>query len=74
MKHIKAWEGFKGQKWKEEINIQDFIAHNYTEYLGDETFLEDATEATTILNTKFNQLRLQEMAQNGVLDVDTDIV
>ena len=40
------WEGFKGHLWQEEVNVRDFIQHNYTQYDGDESFLADPTEAT----------------------------
>ncbi|EFE0943574.1 2-ketobutyrate formate-lyase/pyruvate formate-lyase [Escherichia coli] len=43
-----AWLGFKGTDWKNEINVRDFIQHNYTPYEGDESFLAEATPATTI--------------------------
>ena len=42
-----AWLGFKGTDWKNEINVRDFIQHNYTPYEGDESFLAEATPATT---------------------------
>lgn len=32
-----AWLGFKGEIWKEKIDVADFIKENYTEYLGDES-------------------------------------
>ena len=34
-----AWKGFKGETWKSEINVADFIKENYTEYTGDDSFL-----------------------------------
>ena len=34
------WEQFKGEKWKEEINVSDFLINNYTAYTGNEEFLE----------------------------------
>ena len=34
------WNGFKEGKWCDEINVRNFIKCNYTEYLGDESFLE----------------------------------
>ena len=37
---------FDGFIWKREINVRDFIQHNYTPYLGDESFLEGPTEKT----------------------------
>ena len=42
------WRGFKGVKWLEEVNVRDFIQNNYTQYDGDESFLEGPTEATNI--------------------------
>lgn len=32
MLYAEAWLGFKGTDWKEEINVRDFIQHNYTPY------------------------------------------
>lgn len=49
MLYADAWLGFKGTDWKEEINVRDFIQHNYTPYEGDESFLAEATPATTAL-------------------------
>ncbi|VEJ08946.1 formate C-acetyltransferase [Actinobacillus delphinicola] len=46
---IEAWRGFKGGDWQKEVNVRDFIQKNYTPYEGDESFLADATEATTKL-------------------------
>jgi formate C-acetyltransferase len=37
MLYAEAWNGFKGTDWKEEINVRDFIQHNYTPYEGDES-------------------------------------
>ncbi|MDG6897129.1 formate acetyltransferase [Actinobacillus delphinicola] len=46
---IEAWRGFKSGDWQKEVNVRDFIQKNYTPYEGDESFLADATEATTKL-------------------------
>ena len=29
MNERKEWEGFSGRIWKEEVNVRDFIQHNY---------------------------------------------
>ncbi len=34
MLYAEAWRDFKGTDWKEEINVRDFIQHNYTPYEG----------------------------------------
>ena len=41
-----AWRGFKSGDWQNNINVSDFIKNNYTEYTGDEAFLEGPTENT----------------------------
>ena len=42
----KAWEGFKGNDWKESTSIARFVQDNYKPYDGDKSFLEEATERT----------------------------
>ena len=74
MLDFKQWDGFTGEKWREEINTRDFIQHNYTPYEGDESFLAGPTEATNKLWSKLQELQAQERAKGGVLDMDTHIV
>ena len=69
-----AWRGFKGRLWQEEINIRDFIMENFTEYTGDESFLEGPTDATNTLWGKLSALQKEERRKGGVLDMDTEIV
>jgi formate C-acetyltransferase len=40
------WHDFEGGSWTTEINVRSFIQHNYTPYLGDESFLTGPTERT----------------------------
>lgn len=68
-----AWRGFKGVNWRAGIDVQDFIKHNYTEYLGDKSFLEGSTEATDKLWGKISELKEEEV-KKGILGADTDIV
>ena len=44
--YSKAWEGFKGNDWKESTSVARFVQDNYTPYDGDKNFLEEATERT----------------------------
>ena len=74
MREFNQWSGFKGKKWKLEINTRDFIQNNYTPYDGDEAFLAGPTEATSKLWGKLQKLQKEERAKGGVLDMDTDIV
>ena len=68
------WRNFKGEVWKNEINVRDFIQQNYKEYTGDDSFLAKATERTNELMSKVQALFKLERAKGGVLDVDTDTV
>ena len=43
---MNVWRNFKGDNWKEDINVEDFIINNYHEYKGSEKFLEIKTEKT----------------------------
>jgi len=71
---ITEWEGFKEGKWCDEINVRDFIQNNYTEYLGDDKFLSEPTDATNTLNEKIKELELEEVKRGGVYNADTSIV
>ena len=74
MKMQEQWHGFQGRLWKEEINLRDFVQHNYTPYEGDASFLQGPTEATVKLWDILQGLQKQERANGGVLDMDTDVV
>ena len=73
MKHDN-WNGFKSGVWQNEINVRDFIQTNYTEYTGDDSFLETATERTNALMDKVQHLFKLERQYGGVLDIDTATV
>ncbi|MBN6080251.1 formate C-acetyltransferase [Aggregatibacter actinomycetemcomitans] len=68
----KAWEGFVGGDWQKEVNVRDFIQKNYTPYEGDESFLADATSATTELWDKVMEGIKIENKTHEPLDFDTD--
>ena len=71
---MKQWEKFAPGLWQETINVRDFIQANYKSYDGDEGFLAEPTERTLKLLRKLDDLREQELAKDGVLDVDTETV
>nr|WP_311564884.1 formate C-acetyltransferase [Peptoniphilus duerdenii] len=68
------WRDFLGYKWKQNIDVRDFIVSNYTEYLGDDSFLEGPTEATTKLWDEVMELTKKERDNDGVLEMDTDTI
>ena len=75
MMQYKGWEGFVPGKWcNDEIDVRDFIQHNYTPYDGDATFLAPATDATKKLWEIVCDLSKKEREAGGVLDADTSIV
>ena len=71
---FEEWEGFTGRLWKEECNVREFITYNYTPYTGDESFLEDATEATNRLWGKVQVLQKAERDNGGVLEEEVNVV
>ena len=71
---MEQWNGFKGTKWKEGVDTRDFIQNNYTEYRGDDSFLEKPTEATEKLWAELQKLNDIQFERNGVYDMDTEIV
>ena len=78
------WNGFEGRKWREEVNVRDFVQNNYTPYDGDQSFLAGPTDATKKLFDELQKLQRAEFTKKsvgldgkertGVLDMDTDIV
>lgn len=68
------WQGFKGSKWQDEVDVRDFIQNNYKPYNGDESFLEGPTESINTLWEKLQKLQKEERAKGGVLDMETEVV
>ena len=70
---MNEWDGFKSGKWQKEIDVAGFIAANFKEYRGDESFLKKATSKTEKVWKKCESL-IKKEAISGVLDVETDII
>lgn len=70
---MKQWNNFKGELWKNEINVRDFILNNYNEYMGDESFLTESSDKTKKLWSKCQKL-LEEEIKKGVIDIETNII
>ncbi|URZ01386.1 formate C-acetyltransferase [Clostridium felsineum] len=71
---IKEWNDFKEGTWLNNIDVRNFIQKNYTPYMGDEEFLEEATEKTKKLWDKCEKLLIDEIKKNGVLKADNKTV
>ena len=65
------YKGFKGDLWKKEINVSDFIDNNYKEYKGDDSFLVGTTKKTDKVWEKCEKLLALER-KKGLLDVDLE--
>ncbi|MFD9127527.1 formate C-acetyltransferase [Kitasatospora sp. NPDC059571] len=67
-----AWDGFRGGRWREAIDVRDFIQRNYSPYEGDSGFLSGPTERTTAVWRQITD-RFPEERAKGVYDVAHDI-
>lgn len=70
--HNESWAGFKGDAWKHEINVRDFIQNNYTPYEGDESFLASSSEKTKKVWDKLTEM-FKEERERGVYDTETKL-
>ena len=70
----KAWRGFHGDSWKEEIDLSNFIVRNFTEYKGGDSFLAGPTDKTKAVWSKCEKLLEEENKNGGCLDVETNIL
>ena len=69
------WNGFEKGDWQNEINVRDFIQHNYTPYEGNSDFLANPTEKTRKLWDEVLELYKKEKeSKGGVLDIDTKTI
>ncbi|WP_048993891.1 pyruvate formate lyase family protein [Klebsiella pneumoniae] len=73
VRYADAWQGFRGTAWQTQIDVRDFIQHNYTPYEGDESFLANATPATTALWEQVMAGIRVENATHAPVDFDTNV-
>src|SRR5678815_3962879 len=59
---------FKPGLWTKEINVRNFMQHNYEPYYGDESFLAGPTKRTLGIWKKLTDMFVEER-KKGVLDV-----
>ncbi len=69
-----AYRNFITGKWKDNIDVADFIRCNYTPYEGDDSFLAGPTPRTVRLRAVLEALLKAEKDNGGVLGVDTETV
>ena len=70
----KAWRGFNGTEWQEDINVANFISKNFVEYTGDDSFLSNISAKTKKVWQQCEKLLEEENKNGGCLDVETNIL
>ena len=65
------WRGFKGEVWRGQIDVTDFVRGNYQPYNGKADFLVGTTERTKRLWDECLDLLKREREAGGVLEIDT---
>ena len=68
---IDPWEGFTGERWRESIDVRDFIQNNYAPYDGDASFLSGPTDKTLRVWDHLEKNYLSVEREKRVFDVDT---
>ena len=68
-----AWLGFKGTDWKNEINVRDFIQHNYTPYEAMNLFSPKRRLPPRNCGKKSWKASVSKMRLTRHLDFDTNI-
>lgn len=71
---MEQWRSFETGRWQKTIDVRDFIQKNFQSYDGDESFLAEPTDETSILWEKVLELSKEERRRGGVLDMDTKII
>lgn len=71
---MNAWTNFKGDTWKNNVDVRDFIQQNYQPYEDGDQFLVGPTDRTKKLWQECAELLQQERANSGVLAIDTETV
>ena len=68
---MEQWKEFNEGIWQTKVDVSDFIQKNYTQYEGDESFLETPTDKTNKIWGTCKNLLLEEIKKH-VLDIDVD--
>lgn len=65
------WRGFRGEVWKNRIDVSEFVRENYQPYYGEADFLSGPSARTKRLWAKCLDLLEKEREAGGVLEIDT---
>lgn len=67
-----GWQGFRGEVWKRQVAVREFIRANHRPYFGDAAFLQGPTARTQRLWAEVAGLLRQERERGGVLAVSAE--
>ena len=68
---MEEWNNFKGIKWQQGIDVEDFIINNYEEYTGSSEFLKGISKRTNRLLSRCEKLFEKEDISK-IYDVETN--
>ena len=68
---MEEWNGFKGIKWQQGIDVEDFIINNYEEYTGSSEFLKGISKKTNRLLSRCEKAFEKEDISK-ILDIETN--
>lgn len=69
MKKMQEWVKFKGKKWQQTIDVEDFIINNYKEYDGSSEFLKGISRRTNKIWNRCQKL-IEKESVIKILDVE----
>ncbi len=67
---MECWNNFSGTKWKQTVDVDDFVINNYQEYVGSSDFLKGITKRTSRVLSRCQKLFDKE-SNTGILDIET---
>ncbi|MGL5124179.1 MAG: formate C-acetyltransferase [Fusobacteriaceae bacterium] len=72
MNKNEKWNEFSLGKWRETVDVRQFIQENYTEYKDNDKFLTASTEKTMLVWKKLTELFVIEK-EKGILEGETKL-
>lgn len=70
---MEQWNNFKGEKWKQVIDVENFIINNYKEYTGSSEFLKGISRKTSRIWSRCQKI-LEKEDITKVLDIETNFL
>lgn len=67
-------KSFSPGHWEYEVDVRDFIHHNYTPYEGSADFVSAPSDRTEKLWKILEDLQKEEIRKDGVLDADDRVI